>query len=181
MTKNNLIKEATTFIKSELGKFIELFPQTRVRYEYDSKALVHCIEIVPNETYHLDKDYIIWENEITNKFIDTFNFQNICFVSDDAIVGLTSIDFQLIGTRFVNNFAVNFTQNNLTNQRIQISCSNNAPAMANISWSKSLINTNITAIRTNSNSLNNVFSANSIIDDIIKNETLPSNNFSLAA
>lgn len=181
MAKNSLIKEATTFIKSELGKFIELFPQTRVRYEYDSKALVHCVEIIPNEVYHLDLDYINWENEMANKFIETYNYQNICFISDDAVVGLNSIDFQLIGNIFTNNFSVNFSQNDQPNQLINISCSNNADTMANINSSKSLINNDITTFRTNYNSISKIFSANSVIEEINQIETTLPNTFYLAA
>jgi hypothetical protein len=83
---NNI--EATSFIKEALKEFILSFPKTRVRYEFDIDANVHCIEVVPNSIYHLDNDYINWENNFTNSFIQSFPYQNICFFSDDAIVGM---------------------------------------------------------------------------------------------
>jgi hypothetical protein len=45
--------EATSLIKEALNGFITNFPKTRVRYEFDINANVHCIEIVPNHIYHL--------------------------------------------------------------------------------------------------------------------------------
>ena len=41
--------QAKDFIKSELNAFIERFPRTRVRYEYDKNALVHLVEVLPSE------------------------------------------------------------------------------------------------------------------------------------
>lgn len=74
---NNI--EATSYIKVVLKEFIASFLKTRVRYEFDIDANVHCVEVVPNSIYHLDNDYINWENNFTNNFIQLFPYQNICF------------------------------------------------------------------------------------------------------
>lgn len=93
---------AFEYIKSELKIFINEFPKTRVRYENDINSNTHSIEVVPNEIYHLDKDYINWESTFFDKFINDFPDQNICFISDDAIVGLYKIDFVLFGKEYVS-------------------------------------------------------------------------------
>lgn len=90
------------FIKSELKNFIVEFPKTRVRYENDINSNTHSIEIVPNEIYRLDKDYITWEDNFFDAFINEFPDQNICFISDDAIVCLDKVDFELSGKEFVS-------------------------------------------------------------------------------
>ena len=90
------------YIKSELKNFIIEFPKTRVRYENDTNSNTHSIEIVPNEIYRLDKEYINWESGFFIEFINQFPDQNICFISDDAIVGLDKIDFELSGKEFVS-------------------------------------------------------------------------------
>ncbi len=100
MYLNNL--EATSFIKEALSGFITAFPNTRIRYEFDIDANVHCVEVVPNDIYHLENDYINWENNFTNNFIVLFPYQNICFFSDDAIVGINNIQFELIGSKYVD-------------------------------------------------------------------------------
>ena len=55
------------YIKSELKNFIIEFPKTRVRYENDNNSNTHSIEVVPNEIYRLDKDYITWEESFFDK------------------------------------------------------------------------------------------------------------------
>lgn len=85
------------FIYNELQDFIKLFPQTRVRYEYDSYALVHFVEVLPNVVYHSDSNYIQWEEEVFIRFIDKFPTENICFISDDALVGIETAEFVLEG------------------------------------------------------------------------------------
>lgn len=96
--------EATSFIQNYLKNFIVLFPTTRVRYEFDLDALVHCIEIVPNSIYKLDHNYIDWESNFTNEFISHFPDQNICFFSDDAFLGLNNVQFELVGNKYIEPF-----------------------------------------------------------------------------
>ena len=88
------------FIRSKLNEFIKRFSQTRVRYEYDHNALVHVVEVLPNEVYHSDSDYIQWEDEISHQFIDKFPTENICFISDDAIAGIENPELALEGLEY---------------------------------------------------------------------------------
>jgi hypothetical protein len=76
------------YIINELEFFIKKFSKVRVRYEYDEAALVHTVEVLPNEVYHLNKDYISWERTMFDKFIALYPTENICFISDDALVGI---------------------------------------------------------------------------------------------
>lgn len=92
--------EAKRFIYDELNVFIKRFPKTRVRYEYDSNAIVHMVEVVPSEVYHLDEDYIQWEEDLFNRFVAQYPAENICFVSDDALVGITESEFVLEGLEY---------------------------------------------------------------------------------
>ncbi|MFA6400465.1 MAG: hypothetical protein WCX31_02400 [Salinivirgaceae bacterium] len=94
------------YIKSALQVFISKFSQTRVRYEFDSTALTHYIEVVPNSVYHLDEEYISWESAFYDLFVSQFPNQNICFISDDSLVGLDEIQFELVGSKFVE-YSVN--------------------------------------------------------------------------
>jgi hypothetical protein len=124
---------STEYIISELKSFINEFPQTRVRYENDTNADTHFIEVIPNEIYHLDSNYIQWESSFFDKFIAQFPAQNICFISDDAIVGLDRIDYEIIGKEFVDMVSINQSsyafilsqpevkQSNLENQQFTIS------------------------------------------------------------
>ncbi len=92
--------EAKNFIYNELEVFVKKFSKTRVSYEYDQNALVHVIEVLPNEVYHLDNNYICWENDLFNRFITQFPTENICFISDDALVGIEKPELVLEGLEY---------------------------------------------------------------------------------
>lgn len=106
------------YIKSALHVFISKFAQTRVRYEFDSIALTHYIEVVPNSVYHLDEAYIAWESEFYDLFTSQFPSQNICFISDDALVGLDEIHFELVGSKFVE-YSVNLDFNYIPTESVK--------------------------------------------------------------
>jgi hypothetical protein len=76
------------YIINELEIFIKRFSKVRVRYEYDESTQTHVIEVVPNEVYHLKEEYILWESEMFDKFVAFYPTENICFISDDALVGI---------------------------------------------------------------------------------------------
>lgn len=108
------------YITSELEKFISEFPKTRVRYEHDNSSETHFIEVVPNEIYHLDAQYIQWESEMFDRFIELFPEQNICFISDDALVGLDKIDFELCGNEFSSIYTTNIPEVIIESNQIQV-------------------------------------------------------------
>ncbi|TRX43049.1 hypothetical protein [Flavobacterium restrictum] len=122
------------FIKSELKNFIIEFPKTRVRYEMDDNSSTHSIEVVPNEIYRLDKNYIIWEDNFFDEFINQFPDQSICFISDDAIVGLDKIDFELSGREYISMIPNNIIDNGLQVQPNCIKSSNNKISINGLSF-----------------------------------------------
>lgn len=91
---------AKEYVRKSLEILIGKFPHVRVRYEHDRMAEVHVIEVVPNEVYRLDDAYIQWEEKTTDEFIDLFPTQNICFISDDALVGIRNAEYVLEGLTY---------------------------------------------------------------------------------
>lgn len=83
-----MIMTERDFIINSINELVFLFPNTKVRYENHFLSNTHFVEVVPNEVYRLNKEYQKWEENITFKFIQLFPTQNICFISDDAIIGL---------------------------------------------------------------------------------------------
>ena len=105
---------AKEFIYNSLKEFVVKFSKTRIRYEYDECAAVHIIEVLPNEIYHLDNDYIEWEDKFYNDFIALFPTESVCFISDDALVGVSIPELVLEGTEYgpitsENTFTVSFS------------------------------------------------------------------------
>ncbi|MGL4852251.1 MAG: hypothetical protein ACRC3Z_06360 [Phocaeicola sp.] len=78
------------FIINELKEFILKFSNMRIRYEFDEISFVHTVEVLPNEKYHSDQLYMEWESDMFDRFTERFPYENICFVSDDAVYGITN-------------------------------------------------------------------------------------------
>ncbi|GAB6395587.1 MAG: hypothetical protein MdMp024_1899 [Bacteroidales bacterium] len=91
---------AKEYVRQQIESFLEKMKTARVRYEYDTTANTHVIEIVPSAIYHSDKTYIAWANDMFDRFIERFPDQNICFVSDDALVGIEHAEYTLEGVDY---------------------------------------------------------------------------------
>ncbi len=101
------INDAKEYIKINLKKIIKSLPEIRVSYEYDIDAKIHSIEILPNKIYHLDKNYIDWEINFTDNFIKKFPDQNVCFFTDDAVIGIEKAEFEIIGEKYIDKNSEN--------------------------------------------------------------------------
>ena len=102
--------EAREFIISKIKELVLIFPATRCRYEDHFLSASHFVEIIPSEIYHLDSKFSAWEEDVVFEFIQTFPDQNICFISDDALVGLSKIDFEQKGNLFDVPYSINQSQ-----------------------------------------------------------------------
>jgi hypothetical protein len=172
------------FIKSELKKFILEFPKTRVRYENHIDSNTHSIEVVPNEIYHLNEDYIKWENTFFDVFTELFRDQNICFISDDAIVGLDEIHFMLFGKEYIsiipsNNIYYNhlLTPNSISNNNVILNF-NNLSSYSGINKISNNIVSSISCLNNNNISNSNISLGQSFYNN---NEISPEKDYQLAA
>lgn len=109
---------ALDFIKTELQNFILQFPKTKAKVESDEDISSYYLEIIPNEIYHFDENYIEWENSFLNRFISAYPQENIFFITDDSIITIETSCFEIVGTLFkpVPNFSSDFTIFNFTPQ-----------------------------------------------------------------
>jgi hypothetical protein len=88
------------FIVKKLENFIIQFPQARVRYEFREFANAHFIEILPCELYRSDEKYISWESAMWDKFVELYPEEGICFISNDALVGIKNAELTLQGAAY---------------------------------------------------------------------------------
>ena len=88
------------FIINSLNGLVMEFPYVRARYENHLLSNAHFVEVVPNEVYRLNEEYQKWEEKVTFQFIEKFPSENLCFISDDAIVGIGNIDYEAKGELF---------------------------------------------------------------------------------
>src|SRR5574344_1650755 len=97
--------ESKTFIINYLKKFIFSFLRAKVRYKFDSVARVHFVEVLPKNLYDEDKQYIAWEDNFFNEFIDNYPDQNLCFITEGSAVSIDEpVDLELKGDGFFSSY-----------------------------------------------------------------------------
>ena len=170
------------FVINSINELVKLFPTTRVRYENHQQSNTHFVEVVPSEIYKLDAAYQDWEEGILFQFINKFPNQNLCFFSDDAIVGIENVEFETKG----NLYDLLYTFNRDCYQEVQEISVYQGNSIPNISQVKI---GEIPAISSNVSALTYNFSSNFVNVDYefftpkktIKPNIIEEHNYSLAA
>ena len=92
--------ESKEFVINELKKFIKQFPRAMVRYEHHEPTNAHFVEVLPNEIYHFDKDYISWENNTWDKFVKEYPCEGFCCFTDNDMFELENVELTLRGADY---------------------------------------------------------------------------------
>ena len=95
--------ESKEFVEKELRNFIEKFPQSRVRYEFREFANAYFIEVLPREVYSSNAEYMSWESEMWDKFVEHYPEEGICFISDGMLVEIKNPELTLYGDQYLNS------------------------------------------------------------------------------
>ena len=82
------------FIVEKLKELVSIFPDLKVRYEFDSNTLTHKIEINPLELFESNDDYLNAEMNLENDFEDTFPNENIIFISNDSLTQIHNPEYE---------------------------------------------------------------------------------------
>ncbi len=78
--------KSTTYIKTELEKILDLFPQMQFMYEYDAFEQTHIIEVIPLEIYENNDEYKKAEANLSYTFDRRFAPETVLFVSEDSLI-----------------------------------------------------------------------------------------------
>ena len=89
---------AIEFVKEKLTQLIMKFPFVRVRYDYHEFSDTHSVEVVPNKFYHEDDNFNEWQKNTLIEFMSLYGNESLCFLTDDSILGLDKVDFELSGS-----------------------------------------------------------------------------------
>jgi hypothetical protein len=98
--------KSSEFIIFKIKDFVIKFPQAYVKYEHDEASFTHFLEVTPLALYQNDEEYIQWELAFQSEFIANYPDENIGFISEDALVGLDRVDFELAGEVNLSSISV---------------------------------------------------------------------------
>lgn len=91
---------AEQYLITLLDSLVAKVADIKVRYEHDEAAKLHMVEVTPNSVYHSDERYAAEEEKIFEQFVTKYPSENICFVSDDAMEGVSAPIYVKEGLRF---------------------------------------------------------------------------------
>lgn len=82
-----------------MEKFVSVFKNARVRYEYDELSNVHTLEFTPKSVYESEK-FVNWEADTFDEFVNKYPCENICFISEDDLVGIENETYSRCGVDY---------------------------------------------------------------------------------
>ena len=103
--------DSKNFIIDKLNSLVALFKRIKAIYGYDPEVKAHVVKIIPNYIYHHDDGYIEWEREMMTEFLSKFRGENICFISDDDIMGIEHVTYSCAGEDYVQENAIDVSEN----------------------------------------------------------------------
>jgi len=88
--------EEQLFIENRLNHIYSKFSEIKIRYEFDSKMKLHIIEILPQNLFEENAEYIYEEIKLEEDFEERFSGkEEILFVSEDSLNKINKPTFQL--------------------------------------------------------------------------------------
>lgn len=88
------------YTKMSLKKFVKLFANSKVRYEYCVDCHVHTIEILPSGL-HQEVKFSIWLNKFYSRFKKKYPNELLYIIScEDAVAGIGKTYEEYIGENY---------------------------------------------------------------------------------
>lgn len=97
------MKEANTFLKSNLKKIFLELENVEISYEYRVLTNTHIVEVKPNSIYKNCEIYIAREIELEKSFYDNFPLETLLFITEDSLTQIKSPDLVL---KFKMNYSL---------------------------------------------------------------------------
>ena len=85
------MKESILFLEKHLSQLTENFPNIECLYKFDNLDDTHIIKIMPKKIFE-SEDYVQYENEIVDNFIQRFPYEGILFISENELIDIDKPD-----------------------------------------------------------------------------------------
>ena len=90
---------AKDFVIKRLEEFLKAFKDARVRYEHDSMTQTHIVDVCPQAVFD-SQEFLDWECKLYDQFLIDYPGEVIGFISENALVGIENVDFELEGSLY---------------------------------------------------------------------------------
>ena len=83
------------FIKHNLSKIWNSFPEVQFRYEFKTHTNTHVIEVTPVSFFEENEEYLDLESDFEYKFEQMFPEEEILFISEGSLTKYEMQSFKL--------------------------------------------------------------------------------------
>lgn len=88
------------YIKSRMESLVKEFKNIKTSYSFHELSGTHSIEIIPRDVYYIEEGISDWENNLILDFIDLYPQESLCVLTDDSIIPIQDVEFELYGSEF---------------------------------------------------------------------------------
>lgn len=88
------------FIINKLRKLIKKLPAVKISYNFHELSDTHSVEILPKDIYHNNKLFKQLEEDLIIDFITKYPTESLCFLTEDSIIPIESIELAFIGDSY---------------------------------------------------------------------------------
>ena len=90
------------FIKDKMKELINIFPNIKCSYEFQSFDNSHIIEVLPSGFYKQSHLFYNKSTKIDIEFIENFPFEGLFFIDDNNLFPIKNITYEVIGRDYNN-------------------------------------------------------------------------------
>lgn len=91
------------YIEKQIDTMVSLFSKIKVRYEFDSLASCHIIEISPLSFYKTEFKANEFEFQVISEFLANFSEEGICFISEGDLIEIENPSIEKAGSLYGTN------------------------------------------------------------------------------
>lgn len=83
-----------TFLKENLEKLAQQFPQVQIKYAYNYSIATHIVELTPEKEYYFNEELDNAWIPVSIEFMETFPADSISFISSDSSLAIAKPELE---------------------------------------------------------------------------------------
>jgi hypothetical protein len=88
---------AKDYIREELTRIWNCFPEIQFRYEFKTSTRTHVVEVNPLSYFKENRDYLRMESDFESDFEQIYPEEEILFISEGSLTEIRNAEFQIGG------------------------------------------------------------------------------------
>lgn len=96
-----ILQEENQHCVNIANELVQKFPDTKVKFENHQMSNTFFFELISNSDIKLKEEFINWETDTLMKLIEDFPNKNSCFLYQDSLIKIESVDYEVEGETYI--------------------------------------------------------------------------------